>query len=347
MAVTLHGTTNKPVGIATFGPGTTSGVNLSGSFGGGGYPGATPAGGYQNTATTSDQYLGGNIGSTGVLGASTTGGSGGYSGSGIDPTTGLSYDAEEGQVNTQLGQLDNQLGVGNQNILDAYNSSYNKLLGQKGIADRNYNTSKAQTLQDYTGARSNNQAQTGQTANSLQRLLGSHGYQGSANLAAGYAAARQGAVGQQQLEQGFGRNQQALDTNYGDFNNQYNSSVGDLGHQRDVQKNQLQSKVDQTKQGLLGQLAQIATARGGNTSGYTNQINQLGDQITNLGREYASPVLQATPAVYQAPTLESYNAPQQAAPNVNNQVAGAASNVNPFLSVLLGQDKKNLNGFGA
>lgn len=272
-------------------------------------------------------------------------GSGAYTGgagSGIDPNTGLSYDQLEQQANSQLGNLDQQFNVGNQNILDAYNSSFNQLLGQKGIADRNYNTSKAQTLQDYTAARGNNQAQTGQQANSLQRLLGAHGYQGSANTAAGYAAARQGAVGNQQLEQGFGRNQQALDTNYGDFNNQYNTSVGDLGHQRDVQKNKLQAQVDQSKQGLLQQLSAIANARGGNGASYQPQIDQLGQQITQLGQEYASPVLQATPAVYQAPSLESYNVQQQGAPSLNN-TPGAAGNVSPFLSVLLGQDKKNTN----
>jgi hypothetical protein len=298
------------------------------------YPYASPLQ-QGNSATDSGSYIGG----TGTAG-------GGGGGTSIDPNTGLSYDYLEQQANGQIGNLDQQYNVGNQNILDAYNTQYNQLQGNKALTDRNYTNTKAQTLQDYTTARGNNQAQVGQQANSLQRLLGSHGYQGSANIAANYAAARQGAQANGALEQGYGRNQQALDTNYGDFNNQFNTSLGDLSHQRDTQKNQLQASVDQTKQGLLQQLAQIAAARSGNPNagaGLQPQIDSLGQQVTQLGRQYASPVIQATAPVYHAPTLESYATPQGPAPSVGANQAGAANNVSPFLSVLLGQDKKNQN----
>jgi hypothetical protein len=301
-----------------------------------------------------------------VLGASTTAGAGGQAGGNspttqqsgvytngtggtgtIDPTTGLSYDQLQSQVQGQLGNLDSQSQVGNQNILDAYNNSFNQLTGSKAIAQRNYDSTKAQTLQDYVGARGNNQAQVGQQANSLQRLLGAHGYSGSANEAAAYAAARQGAIANQSLQQGYGRNQQALDTNFGDYTNNWNSSANDLGHQRDVQQQQLQSQVDQNKQGLLQQLSAITNARGGNGAVYQPQIDQLGQQVTQLGRQFASPVIQATAPVYQAPSLASYNTPAPAAPTIGN-TPGAADNVNPFLNVLLGQDKnKNLNNIGA
>lgn len=276
-------------------------------------------------------------------------GSGVYNnpGSGIDPTTGLSYDDLASQANSQLGNLGQQQQVGNQNILDAYNTSFNALQGAKATTDRDYNTSKDQTLQDYVGARGNNQAQVGQQANSLQRLLGAHGYQGSANDAAAYLAARQGSIANNALQGDYGRNQQALDTNYGDYNTKYQGSLADLAHQKQDQQNSLQAQVDTNKQSLLQQLAQIATAKGGNAGAYNPQINQLGQQITALGQQYANPVIQATPPTYTAPTLESYAAPTTQAPTVSTQ--GLADNINPFLSVLLGQQQKDksLNNIGA
>lgn len=57
-------------GIATFGPGTTSGIPISGTLGGGTLD-LGVAGGYQDTAPTSDQYLNGQFAQPQVEGAST------------------------------------------------------------------------------------------------------------------------------------------------------------------------------------------------------------------------------------------------------------------------------------
>lgn len=262
---------------------------------------------------------------------------------GIDPTTGYSYNFLTQLANGQLGNLDQQAQVGNQNILDAYNTQVNALNGSKALTDRNYQDTSNQTLQNYVGARGNEQASVGQQANSLQRLLGAHGYQGSANQAAAYAAALQGTAANNALQGDYAQNQQALDTNYGDYNNQFQNSLAQLGNQKQQQLNALQAQVDTNKSNLLQQLAGISSANGGNTTNYLNQINGLGSAITSLGQQYSNPVLQATAPVYQAPTLQSYDAPTQSSAQVSNNAA--ASNVSPYLSVLLGaqQDKNNLN----
>jgi hypothetical protein len=277
----------------------------------------------------------------------------------VDPQIDQYYDSLQGNVQSQVDRLNPQLDVGNQNILDAYNTSYNTLLGQKGVTDRNYQTSKDQGLQDYVSGAGDIQAATGQQVNSLQRLLGAHGFGSSSasRVAAPYAA---GLVGSQQtrgLQNTYDRNSQALDTNYGDYTNQYNTAVGDLGHQRDVQKNQLQSQIDTTRSSLLAQLAGIAQQRAqakpGATYGditaaaspYQQQIRDLGGQIDQLGRQYAQPVVQAAPPTYQAPKLDSYNVNRPDAPVVNN-APGAGSNLGSFLPLLLGQkDTKRIGGF--
>jgi hypothetical protein len=218
------------------------------------------------------------------------------------------------------GQLDQQQQIGLGNIGNAYNTSLNSLLGDQAIAQRNYDSSKVQGLQDYTQARGQNQLQTGQQANGLQRLLGAHGYNGSANLAAGYAAARQGSQQAQGLDQGYGRNMQALDTNFGDYNNKVKGQRDQLDQQKYSQENALKQQVLSSRQSLLSQL--------GNTGG----ARALDGQINALNAQYANPVLQATSPTYQAPSLESYTVN----PNAAAQVAqpGAAGNISPAFATL-------------
>lgn len=291
-----------------------------------------------------------------VLGASTTAANGtagsGGSGSGVDPSIAAYFDSLTNAANSQLGRLGNQQAIGIGNIQSAYQHSLDQLNGQKSLTDRNYNTTKGQSLQDYVQSRGGIQQNVGQVANGLQRLLGAHGYTGSANTAANYAAALQGAQQNQQVNQTYGRNQQSLDTNYNDYLGQYNNSVGDLGQQLQSQKNQLQSQIDQNKQSLLSQLANIsqqrAQATGANAGSiaaaarpYQDQINAIGGQIDQLG---ANPAFAPQAATYNAPTLDKYTyTPAQAAQLQG--APGAGDTLNPFLSVLLnGQQKQQQQG---
>lgn len=269
-------------------------------------------------------------------------------GSAIDPNTGLTYDALTGQVNSSLADLGNQQTVGNQNISDAYNTQVNALNTALQQAQNSYNNNTASTLQNYVGARGNEQQAVGQQANSLQRLLGAHGYSGSANTGAAYLAAQQGTAANNALQHQYAGNQQALDQNFGDYKTTEQQQQASLDQQKSQQINALQAQVNSNKSALLQQLAEISTAKGGNSAAYNPQIAALNSQITQLGQQYASPVLQATAPTYQAPSLASYDAPTQAAAQVSNNAA--ANNVNPYLSVLLNgqnQDKTNLNNISS
>lgn len=340
----VHGVANKVLNGDI-----TPGFNITANAGGG-IPFISKGNGSTGQAPAKSATSGG--GSTPVKDATGNDNSGAYAytggsgtGSGTSAADQAYYDSLSSDANSQLGRLDNQTAIANQNIQDAYNSSLNTLAGQKAITDRDYNNSKSQSLQDYVGSRGDVQEQVGQQANSLQRLLGAHGYQGSANIAANYGAARNGSVQNQNLNKSYARNEQALDTSYGDYNNKYQGSLADLAHQRDNQLSQAQSQALQTKGSLLSQLSQIAQARTGSAAagqGYQDQVNALGGQIDALGRQYSSPVIQATAPVYQAPSLDSYTVQQAPAAQLSG-APGAGDNVNPFLSLLLNQDKKNLN----
>lgn len=295
-----------------------------------------------------------------VTTTSATGGGGGGGGAAaapavVDPSIYQYYDSLQGNVNSQLGRLPGQQQIGEANINDAYSKSLGGLQTAKAQTTRDYNTNKDQTLQDYVGAKGNIQFGVGQNANALQRLLGSHGYTGTANVGANYIAARNGAIQADQTDKTFGRNQGALDTSYNDYVTREQGAEGDLAAQRDNQKNQLNSQIAQSKQTLLGQLADIAGKRAGAAPGATyaqivaasqpinDQINSLGSQIDQYGRNVS---FNAQAPTYNAPSLDKYTYSQTGPTQLNaGSVPGAADSLNPFLNVLLGQDGqfKNLN----
>jgi hypothetical protein len=299
---------------------------------------AVPAGALQAYgAVTPDQ--GGN-----TLGVNTDVSNAGlFVGSGTGPTAGATVDPT---IYNYLDQLTNnantQSNNANQSVTDSYNQAYNKLLGSKAIADRNYQQNKDQTLQDNVLARGNIQAGVGQTANSLQRLLGAHGAGNSsaARFAAPYAAALTGAQQNNQVQNAYGRNQQALDTTYGDYNNSYNGSLADLATQK-------QSNLDKNKTDLLTQLSSIAQQRAqvapGATYGSVVSATQpIQDQINAIGAQ--RPTIQAPTPAYQAPTLQSYDYSRAPAAQINQP--GANSAAQPFLGTLLSaqQDKNKQLG---
>jgi hypothetical protein len=303
-------------------------------------------------AASSGSQPTGNDGSGAYSGSYAGGGSGGTS----SADTNAYYDDAFGQADNELTRLANQEQIGLNNINNGYQNALNTLLGQKAITDRDYNTAKDQTLQDNVQAKGNIDLGVHQHNNALQRLLASHGYSGSANQAASYGAAQQGTQQRTQVSKEFGRNQQALDTNYGDYNNQFNDSRNDLGAQKQGNESKLHSQIATNKAQLLNQLAGLTQQRSQaagksyqqalqDASPYVNQVNTLNSQIDQYG---ADPTYTPKAAVYHAPSLEAYNYDKTSAPTVGGNLAGAADNINPYLSVLLGQDKKQQNSlFGA
>lgn len=247
-----------------------------------------------------------------------------YTGAGgastVDPQAEAYYGDQIGLLKQQLGGLDPQYNVGRDNIQNAYNSQYNQLNDAKARNERDYTTSRGQTIQDQQTAKQNIDTGVRQNTNALQRLLGRSGSGNSsaAQVLAPYAAGRAGSQQRSQVQQQYGRNLQALDTNWQDTLGQYTNSFSDLDRQRFTQMNDLERSVNDTRSNLQTTLAGLATqqaqARGQNyaqarTAGqpYLNEVQALQSRIADLSRQYQNPVLQAAPVNYAAPSLGSYN----------------------------------------
>lgn len=251
--------------------------------------------------------------------------------------------AQRDALNAQLGRLDPQQATGLSNISNSYNQSANRLDQQKGIAKRNYDVGVEDTTRGYQTTRNNIGTRVRNRQNALQRLLGiaGSGNSSAAEESAPYAALREGTVNLTGAQQSYATNRRNQDTNWQDTERNYTNSFEDLNQDKYSKEQGLKASIAQTRASILDKLASIGT----NRDQYTGQINSLLDQITQLGNQYAAPVLRTGNVAYAAPSLQQYslNARQ---PNV--QLApdqqSVASSIDPSLVPLL--PRKDVDEFG-
>lgn len=285
--------------------------------------------------------------------SATGGGGGGAARAASNQAAIAQFDQGINNVNSALGRLTGQADIGNRNIDTGYNEGLNQLNQSKALQQQAYDQNVTTNRQDYVGNKNSINVNTGNSLNSLMRLLGSKGAGGSSAAGvASEAAARQGTLQRQGAGDAFGKNAQALDTNWNNYLNEFKGSVDGLGRQRDNQKNALQANIENTRANLLQQLAQLsgqrASAAGGNAVAsaqpFLDQANTSLARVDTLGLQ--APVYQVDPARYTAPELAQYTANPNAAPTVNGQAAGQSDYATPFLSLLLGNRREQANPFG-
>lgn len=251
----------------------------------------------------------------------------------------------------QIGRLNTQLTVGDQNIDKSYQSAYDRLVGDKEVTTRDYNTKRGQTVEDNVTAKGNINASVRNRNTGLQRLLGSKGAGNSsaAQILAPYAAAKEGSAQRNQVNTAYGRNIGGLDTAYGDYEKDWLDSSNDLGTQRETQKQTLRSGVNTSEAKLQEEKANAAVQKAqaggqnymqarGARAPYMARISSLIQQIDSLG---ANPALQARAATYKAPELAQYTYDKYAAPSVGSGVdPNLAQGAGAYWSLLQGQKKK-------
>lgn len=229
------------------------------------------------------------------------------------------YDAQMAGVNDQIARLDRQAPIGYSNIDNSYNQSYNKLLGNKAVAERDYNLNRDRSMQDNLSARSDIDSRVRSRATGLQRLFGSTGGGNSSwsKDLAPLAAAREGTQMRQGVDQAYGRNMQNMDMSWEDFNRNFNQSQADLETQKMQKRNEFDSGIQQTRASLLEQLATLGAQRAQDNGmsyqqamatrqPYESQLRGIYNQIDQLGNQYSNPVIKANDVRYAAPELSQY-----------------------------------------
>ena len=276
-----------------------------------------------------------------------SGGGSGYVAPRYDPNTLAQFDQSEGVINNSLGRLDNQLNIARGNVTGQYDNQVRDLDTQKANAQSGYNTSSTQNSQNL---RSNKNTITDQSSNGLRglmRMLGAYGALGSSDSrVAGRAVADQASQQRAGAGQTFAQNQSDLDTNWNNYQTQFNANRTGLDNWKKNNLNAVESESLTQRQSLLSKLADIKGQRaaliGGSYTGsaqpYLDQANALNGQIDNLGRSVQA--YAGTAPTYQAKELSSYDTGSGTAGVVANSPQGGSMLNTPYLSLLLGRDKK-------
>lgn len=260
------------------------------------------------------------------------------------------WDDQLRNADQQIGRLPGQEAILRANAQAAYQSAYDRLVGDKNKTKRDFDTKKQVSIDDNVAAKGDIDTSVRQRNTGLQRLLGSKGAGNSsaATILAPYAAAQEGNIQRGQVQKAYGRNMQGLDTAWGDYEDDWNESSGDLATQRDNTVTQgvaglrqteadiLEAKSNAAVQKQMAGGANYTSARNQRTP-YSQRIQELIGQIDAAG---ATKTFTPKTAAYKAPELASYTYDKYAAPQAGSGVnPGAAQNAGAYWT-LLGKDKE-------
>lgn len=346
------------VGIATFGPGTTSGIPISGTLGGGSLN-LGVSGGYQNTAPTSTQYQGGNFAPTPspqVLGDNTSAGS--YGSTAAAPANGTgagnvadiaAYQDQINSLNQLLGNEDNIAASGTRSINTGFDNSINQLTGQLQSNQTKLGHQRDDTTTNYGRNidQINNNARAGY--NSLMALLGGSG--SAADILAPLAVSQQANSQRGASANAFAQNQKAIDDAVAAAQQNYNNQRKTVEGQKNDQLSKLLSSIDQQKIAYQQQLAaaqnQLNIAQGGNYQTPTannNAISALIADQNNLANQYAQPSFSVQDYVAPDAQLAGYQANAAQLSGLNNQPDTSTDDTTSALAALLKQNQ-NTNAY--
>lgn len=264
---------------------------------------------------------------------------GGSGGGSYDPVAAANatYIADQNRIlDEQSGRADTQFGIGNENVMNQYNAAFQKLMNDKAIAERNYNTTRTQTQQDNIEAKSSINDNVRNQYTGLQRLLGARGAGNSsaARIVAPFAAGRTGNIQRAQVQKSYGRNIGSLDTNWGDTTRQFDDSTGDLGSQKENNLRTNRSKYDEVKARILGQRASIDP---NNRATYENQAKDLFNEVDQLGRNI---IYTPKPVDIKPVNLDQYNYDRFGAPVNGSGATALSQGVGPYWSLLNGREEE-------
>jgi hypothetical protein len=255
-------------------------------------------------------------------------------------------DNQINNYNGQLGDLQGQQDVGFANVNDQYMTQHNRLAADQGGAEKQYNTGIQQNTQSYQNNRTKVLNSARSNANALQRLLGINGAGNSsaASEQAPYAAALQGSQDIGEAQQTFGNNSTNLSNNWEDAQRKYKDAFSDLDTQKFQGENSVRSQAAQARAALLDKIDTATMnrnlAKGGAAGARAHQaeIDNLLQQVTQLGRSNPNPVLQAQ-AVNTAPMQLTDYAQGRNLVAQNQQTPGGDDISANFLSTLAGAKK--------
>ena len=287
------------------------------------------------------------------------GGGGYYGGGGFNPFAAqearnkadaiAKYDDEIAQANSAIGRLGGQEAVGIANAGKAKDRAWQENENSFNESTGRYNMNTKDAIDNIKKTRDQIESDTATKVRSAKGILaaGGAGDSSFAKTVAPYEIAKDASKQQGEAQDAYAKNRRDMDVNYFAVKNAYNKNKDDIQSEYDNRVNSVKQKIAQSRAELLDRVRSAnvgkQTANGSSMAaaiasqqGTRDQINRLGTEIDELGRDRSIPIQKVD---WKAPDLATYD-PKDVTVKDNSEIGGVNDEISPNLRPILSDEEK-------
>lgn len=259
------------------------------------------------------------------------------------------YDDEIAQANSAIGRLGGQEAVGIANAGKAKDRAWQENENSFNESTGRYNMNTKDAIDSIKKTRDQIESDTATKVRSAKGILASGGAGDSsfANVLAPYEIAKAASKQQGEAQDAYAKNRRDMDINYFAVKNAYNKNKDDIQSEYDNRVNSVKQKVAQSRAELLDRIRSAnvgkQTANGSSMAaaiasqqGTRDQINRLGTEVDELGRDRSIPIQKVD---WKAPDLATYD-PKDVTVKDNSEIGGVNDEISPNLRPILSDEEK-------
>lgn len=259
------------------------------------------------------------------------------------------YDDEINQANSAINRLGGQEAVGIANAGKAKDRAWQENENSFNESTGRYNMNTKDAIDNIKKTRDQIESDTATKVRSAKGILASGGAGDSsfANVLAPYEIAKAASKQQGEAQDAYAKNRRDMDVNYFAVKNAYNKNKDDIQSEYDNRVNSVKQKIAQSRAELLDRVRSAnvgkQTANGSSMAaaiasqqGTRDQINRLGTEIDELGRDRSIPIQKVD---WKAPDLATYD-PKDVTVKDNSEIGGVNDEISPNLRPILSDEEK-------
>lgn len=259
------------------------------------------------------------------------------------------YDDEINQANSAINRLGGQEAVGIANAGKAKDRAWQENENSFNESTGRYNMNTKDAIDNIKKTRDQIESDTATKVRSAKGILaaGGAGDSSFAKTVAPYEIAKAASKQQGEAQDAYAKNRRDMDINYFAVKNAYNKNKDDIQSEYDNRVNSVKQKIAQSRAELLDRVRSAnvgkQTANGSSMAaaiasqqGTRDQINRLGTEIDELGRDRSIPIQKVD---WKAPDLATYD-PKDVTVKDNSEIGGVNDEISPNLRPILNDEEK-------
>ena len=259
------------------------------------------------------------------------------------------YDDEIAQANSAINRLGSQEAVGIANAGKAKDRAWQENENSFNESTGRYNMNTKDSIDNIKKTRDQIESDTASKVRSAKGILsaGGAGDSSFAKILAPYEIAKAASKQQGEAQDAYAKNRRDMDINYFAVKNAYKKNQGDIEGEYNNRVNSVKQKIAQSRAELLDRIRSAnvgkQTANGSSMAaaiasqqGTRDQINRLGTEIDELGRDRSIPIQKVE---WKAPDLATYD-PKDVTVKDNSEVGGVNDEISPNLRPILSDEEK-------